>query len=105
MQQIKAALEFYRADQTNGNYPTNAQYRTGTAPGFTYPALVPASGTKYLETMIHDPTSTATTVVDYAYQALPAGCTNISPSWCNSYTLTANLEGGGTYVVTPLSIQ
>lgn len=107
LQQIKAALEFYRSNQPNGNYPTFAQYQTGTNPNYTYPALVPA----YLEKMPTDPSSSSTTVINYSYVPGPAGCNNTT-TYCSTYTLTASTEslnvgvgGTGTVSVTPLSID
>lgn len=103
VQQIKSALEFYRSNQVNSNYPTFTQYQTGSSPTFTYPALVPT----YMETMPVDPSSTSTTVTNYVYAPLGAGgaaCNNTTV-FCVTYTLTATLEGGGTYQVTPLSTK
>ncbi|HRN69884.1 MAG TPA: prepilin-type N-terminal cleavage/methylation domain-containing protein [Candidatus Woesebacteria bacterium] len=101
LQQIKAALEFYRSNQINSNYPTLNQYRVVGSPNWTFPALVPT----YLESMPVDPSSTSSNVINYTYTPSPSGCTNISPSFCTTYTLTANLESGEPYKVTPLSTQ
>lgn len=101
LQQIKSALEFYRSNQVNSNYPTFAQYQVQSGSNFTYPALVPT----YLETMPVDPSSTQTSITNYVYTPSPAGCTNTGTTYCTSYTLTTNLESGGTYSVTPLSTQ
>ena len=53
---------------------------------------------------LQDPKGTAQTLADaaaanvYAYVAAPANCDNAAGGDCTSYTLTATLEGGGTYV-------
>lgn len=101
LQQIKSALEFYRSNQVNSNYPTFAQYQVQSGSNFTYPALVPT----YLETMPIDPSSTQTSVTNYLYTPSPSGCTNTGTSYCTSYTLSASLEDGTTYSVTPLSVK
>lgn len=36
----------------------------------------------------------------YAYQPTPVGCDNAAHGNCTAYTLTATLEGGGTYTKT-----
>lgn len=84
LEQIRAALELYRSDQPNGNYPAST---ADLSP--TYLSIVPT-----------DPsTSTA-----YTYVSSPGGCTTAGPTFCVSYRITANLEVGGTSSLGPQDI-
>lgn len=95
LQQIKSALEFYRADQPNGFYPTALS------------ALVPTQ----IEVLPVDPALPSTTLRGYRYVPQPTGCNNTAV-FCTSYFLIANTEatnigagGTGHYTVSPLSVD
>ncbi len=110
LQQIKAALEFYRSNNIEGYYPRTAttgggqRYLTGSNPTYTYPALVPT----YMESMPVDPSSTSTNVINYVYAPVGPGgaaCNNTTV-YCTTYTLTATeMEAEPDYVVTPTSVD
>ena len=96
---LHGQLEAYQAQ--NGKYPTLANvnldtWRTTNMKGLDSAAL-------------QDPKGTAQALADaaaasvYAYAVLPASCDNDVGGDCTSYTLTATLEGGGTYVKTSLN--
>lgn len=91
---INAKLEEHFAEK--GFYPTLAQintpaYRTSDMPGLNEQAL-------------RDPKGASATLANavganqYAYEVTPAGCDNSAGNECSNYTLTATLEGGGTFV-------
>jgi prepilin-type N-terminal cleavage/methylation domain-containing protein len=98
---LHGQIEAYQAQ--NGKYPTlaninDSDFRTANLKG-----LDPAA--------LQDPQGTATTLAGapaadvYSYVATPANCDN-DPAGvgdCTGYTLTATLEGGGTYTKTALN--
>jgi general secretion pathway protein G len=91
IEQIRAGLEMYRTDQANGNYP-NGNFASLTA------AL-----TNYVNPVPLDPTNVAPQV--YTYIPSPVGCTNVSPNFCTSYTVTYRLERTGiTISLTPQTV-
>ncbi len=91
IEQIRSALELYRTDQANGNYP-NGNYSTLSTPLSPYMNSIPV-----------DPTNVAPYL--YTYVPSPAGCTNVSPNFCTSYTVTYTLERTGVTVsLTPQSV-
>jgi prepilin-type N-terminal cleavage/methylation domain-containing protein len=105
---IQGHVEAYNAQ--NGKYPTNANmndatFRTANLKGLEAPAALQdpkwASGntncTASGAPTLQDSTSPANGC--YGYLVTPSGCDNTATD-CASYTLTANLEGGGTYVKT-----
>jgi len=92
---LHGQLEAYQAQ--NGKYPTLANvndptFRSTNMKGLDAAALAdpknPAS-----QTLVAAPAANA-----YAYAVAPAACDNGAGGDCTSYTLTATLEGGGTYV-------
>lgn len=99
MQQLRAALELFRSNNPQGIYPSINQYNSVWCPaaGANRPILV-CQG--LLAAIPRDPRN-----VDYIYSAIPGGCTNTAPNFCTSYTLAIPLEGGGTYTLTPTSIN
>lgn len=108
LQQIKSALEFYRSDNTLGFYPqkqgdgTNANTRYKRVSGGVTTYELVQEG--YLDEVPVDP-STGT---DYTYEPRTSSntaCTNDNPNYCVTYTLTATLESGGTYQVSPTSVD
>ncbi len=76
IEQIRGALEMYRTDQVNGNYP----------------AALAALSPNYLSTIPLDP---RTPPVAYTYAGLPAGCTTAGPTFCSSYQISTTLEVTG----------
>ncbi len=90
---LHAHIEAYFAE--NGRYPTLAEFnnegwRQANMKGLDSEALKdPASSSSALA-------ATPAAKV-YAYQASPAGCDDVKTD-CTTYTLTATLDGGGTYV-------
>lgn len=115
LQQIKSALEFFRSNTAEGYYPrtvstgTGLIYRSGSNPGYTYPALVPV----YMESMPHDPRTTSSNTVDYGYfprNSSGGSCNNNAGNYCTTYFLTADVEDdsidvGGTIHVSPVSVD
>lgn len=93
---IHGQLEAYQAQ--NGKYPTLANVNSATFRSDNMKGLDPAA--------LADPNNSSsqqlcgTTTADcYVYTATPANCDN-DPNGvgdCTGYTLTATLEGGGTY--------
>lgn len=86
--QIKSALEFYRADQVNGNYPTRAQGLNVLSPN-------------YVETVPTDPLDST----NYSYFPSPNGCTNTGASYCTSYQLMIAVEGNYGTGITTMTIS
>ena len=92
MQQLRSALELYRSNNSEGVYPTAAEYGSGTS------SVLVSSG--LVQTIPVDPRGAA-----YTYTPLPAGCDNTS-NYCTSYTLQTTLEvTSQPYIVTPMSIK
>lgn len=91
---LHGQLEAYQAQ--NGKYPTLANVNDTAFRAANMKGLDPAA--------LQDPKGAAQTLVaapvanEYAYAVLPAGCDNGAGGDCTQYTLTATLEGGGTYV-------
>lgn len=86
IEEVRAALEFYRSNSTNSNYPQ-------TLPELTTPTV-------YIQRIPVDPLAVQT--YDYKYTKLPAGCDN-STTYCTDYTLSALLEGASS--CTPASSE
>lgn len=91
---VASHLEAYNAQ--NGRYPTLANVNDATFRAANMKGLDPAA--------LQDPKGASQALVatvgvnEYAYVATPAGCDNGANGDCAQYTLTATLEGGGTYV-------
>jgi prepilin-type N-terminal cleavage/methylation domain-containing protein len=90
---IHGQVEAYYAQ--NGKYPTLANVNDATFRSNNMKGLDPAA--------LQDPKGTSQAVCAsgadcYLYVAAPANCDNAANGDCASYTLTANLEAGGTYV-------
>jgi prepilin-type N-terminal cleavage/methylation domain-containing protein len=90
---LHGQIEAYQAQ--NGKYPTLANINDSTFRSNNMKGLDPAS--------LQDPKGTAQTLCGsgadcYIYVATPANCDNGAGGDCTGYTLTANLEAGGTYV-------
>ena len=91
---LHGQLEAYQAQ--NGKYPTlanmnDAVWRSTNMKGLDAAALQDPKGAA--QTLVAAPAANA-----YAYAVTPAACDNGAGGDCTSYTLTATLEGGGTYV-------
>lgn len=91
---LHGQLEAYQAQ--NGKYPTLANvndsvWRATNMKGLDAAALQDPKGAA--QTLVAAPVANA-----YAYAVSPATCDNGAGGDCTSYTLTATLEGGGTYV-------
>jgi prepilin-type N-terminal cleavage/methylation domain-containing protein len=96
---LQGHMEAYWAD--NAKYPTLAQANDASAGGFrqtNFKGLDPAS--------FADPKNTssqvlcgAATASCYGYLPTPAGCDNGAGGDCTNYSLTANLESGGSFSV------
>jgi len=93
---VHGQVEAYYAQ--NGKYPTLANVNDATFRSDNMKGLDPAA--------LEDPKGTAQELCAaasdtcYGYTLTPANCDN-DPAGvgdCTAYTLTANLEGGGTYV-------
>jgi len=90
---LNSHLEAYYA--SNGNYPTLANLQDGTWVSANLKGLDPES--------LLDPKAAASATIQgtaaanaYGYAVGPASCDN-STTQCATYTLTANLEAGGTF--------
>lgn len=85
---------------TKGYYPSMADLNSATVRAADFKGLDPEA--------LKDPKATsadiAATTSATAYSYVGAGCTNTAvteattPNQCTGFTLTATLEGGGTYV-------
>lgn len=96
---IHGQVEAYYAQ--NGRYPTMANindstWRSTNMKGLDAEALKDPKGSS--QALAASPSST-----QYGYDATPANCDNASNGDCTGYTLTANLEGGGTFSKTALN--
>ncbi len=95
---LHGQLEAYQAQ--NGKYPTLDNINNVSPADFrqtNMKGLDPAA--------LGDPNNSASQVLvaapaanNYAYAVSPANCDNAAGGDCTQYTLTATLEGGGTYV-------
>ncbi len=80
---------------TNGYFPTLSNMND--------PSFIAANMQGLDPSALRDPSGSSQTLVStpvagaYAYQTTPSGCDNAA-SQCTGFTLTATLEGGGTYV-------
>ena len=95
---LHSQIEAYHAQ--NGKYPTNANldddaFVTANMKGLDLNALKDPKGAS-------NDLAAAPAANVYSYAELPAGCDNTATD-CTSYTLTATLESGGTYVKTSLN--
>lgn len=91
---IHGQVEAYSAE--NGKYPTLVNVNDSAFRAANLKGLDPAA--------LRDPKGDADTLEattdsdDYGYAATPANCDNtVTNGDCTGYTLTATLEGGGTY--------
>lgn len=96
---LHGQLEAYQAQ--NGKYPTltnvnDATFRSTNMKGLDAEALKDPKGSA--QTLVATPAAN-----NYAYAVAPATCDNAAGGDCTSYTLTATLEGGGTYAKTSLN--
>jgi len=90
---IDSTVEAYFAQ--NGYYPTLANmndstFRTANLKGFDPAALQDPKGSS--QTL-----AASTSATQYGYTATPANCDNGANGQCTAFTVTATLEGGGTY--------
>ncbi len=101
---VHAQVEAYYAQ--NGKYPSLANMNdTAASTGFRAASLKGLDGGAY-----SDPKTTGTnTFADpvaagyvYYYSVIPGSCDNTTTD-CTGYTLTANLESGGTYTKASLT--
>ena len=102
---LHGQLEAFQAQ--NGRYPTltnvnDATWRSTNMKGLDAAAM---QDPKWVATNVSCTVSGAATLQGsttpatgcYGYAVTPAACDNVATD-CTSYTLTANLEGGGTFV-------
>jgi general secretion pathway protein G len=96
---LQGHLEAYWAN--NAKYPTLANVNDDAAGGFRLTNFKGLDGTSFADPK--DASSQqlcGTTSADcYGYAVTPTGCDNGSGGDCTNYTLTATLEGGGTFSV------
>jgi type IV pilus assembly protein PilE len=97
---VHGQVEAYNAQ--NGKYPTLANvndstFRSANMKGLDAAALADPknAGSQQL--------CAASTASCYGYTVSPANCDNGANGDCTSYTLTATLESGGTYVKVSLN--
>ena len=96
---LHSSLEAYYAQ--NGHYPTlanlnDSSWRSSNFQGFDSAALQDPQGSA--ETLV-----ASATAGSYSYDIEPDTCDNGSAGDCTDYTLTATLEGGGTFAKTNLN--
>ncbi len=92
---LHGQLEPYQAQ--NGKYPTlvnvnDPTWRATNMKGLDHAALADPNNAGS-QILVAAPAAN-----NYAYAVTPAGCDNGTGGDCTQYTLTATLEGGGTYV-------
>jgi len=97
---LQGQLEAYQAQ--NGKYPTLTNVNDSTFRSTNMKGLDPAA--------LADPKNAASqalcaaaSATCYGFTETPAGCDNGAAGDCATYTLTATLEGGGTYVKNSLN--
>jgi type II secretion system protein G len=93
---IQGHLEAYWAD--NAKYPTLANANDATFRTTNFKGLDPASFADPKNSSSQQLCGSATASC-YGYVVTPAGCDNGAGGDCSNYTLTANLEAGGTFSV------
>ena len=92
---LDSHIEAYNA--SNGYYPTLANlndstFRTTNMKGLDPAALQDPKDSSATPQLVATPTASR-----YSYEVSPSGCDNVTTT-CDSFILTANLEGGGTYI-------
>jgi len=95
---LQGHLEAYWADQAK--YPTLAQANDNSVGGFrdlNFKGLDRAAFADPGDATSQQLCGSATAKC-YGYDVTPAGCDDVTTD-CTNYTLTADLEGGGTFVV------
>ncbi len=96
---LQGHMEAYWAD--NAKYPTLTQANDASAGGFrqtNFKGLDPAAFADPKNSASQQLCATATSSC-YGYAVTPAGCDNGAGGDCTNYTLTADLESGGTFSV------
>jgi general secretion pathway protein G len=95
---LQGHLEAYWADQAK--YPTLAEANDNSANGFrdTYFKGLDRAAFADPGDAASQQLCAAATAKCYGYDVTPAGCDNTATD-CTNYTLTADLEGGGTFQV------
>jgi len=91
---LQGEVEVYQAE--TGKYPTltnlnSAGFRAQHFKDFDSNVLKDPDGKSPVLVSAPQPKA-------FAYQALPAGCTNVGKDICTGYLITATLEQGGTYI-------
>lgn len=102
---LQEQVEAYQAE--SGKYPTldqlnSSNFRSANLKDLTTANLQDPKWTSFNNActkagQVQAENSTSPDFGCYGYAASPANCDNVSID-CTSYTLTANLEAGGTYV-------
>ena len=96
---LQGHLEAYWAD--NAKYPTLAEANDASAGGFrdtNFKGLDPAAFADPKNAGSQQLCATASSDC-YGYTVTPTGCDNGANGDCTNYTLTADLESGGTFSV------
>src|SRR5579864_1023103 len=99
---LASHAEAYNAQ--TGYYPCLASVTSTCASDFNSATFRSANMKGLPSAALQDPQGAAQTLCGtvqascYAYVAAPAGCDDASNGNCTSYTLTATLEAGGTFV-------
>ncbi|NTU73703.1 prepilin-type N-terminal cleavage/methylation domain-containing protein [Candidatus Roizmanbacteria bacterium] len=86
IEQIRAALEMYKSNNTNNSYPANVDVSCSSASGISEGTAI------YLQTNPHDPKCTN---LSYAYSPVSSSggsCDGTSVTPCVTYTIGAYLE-------------
>ena len=91
---VDSHVEAYYAQ--SGNYPTLANLNDATWRGTNTKGL-DAEALKDPKAAGPDLAAGAGSATQYVYAVTPGGCDNAT-TMCDAFTLTATLEGGGTYV-------
>ena len=102
---IHGQVEAYFAQE--GRYPTLANLNDQSTGGFLDTSMKGLDNDALYDPRGDDtdttPLAAAAAADIYSYVATPTGCDNGAGGDCVGYTLTATLEGGGTYVKTALN--